>query len=211
MTLQVLIADDHEVVRRGMVNLLREEYDEIDISEASNGREVVEYLASSKTDLILLDILMPDTNVVDLLAEIRQRDAIVPILILTAASETEFAVRTLKAGANGYITKRHASDQLIAAVRQVLAGEIYLSSAAADAVAAGLRCGSSSMPHESLSRRELEVFLLIAEGKTVKQIAYELSLSDKTVGTYITRIREKTGLLTYVEIARYAIHHHLVS
>jgi two-component system, NarL family, invasion response regulator UvrY len=208
--LNILIVDDHEIVRRGLKGLLSDEYPELYVAEAKDGPEIYTRLAERHWDLILLDVLMPAMNVIDTLAEIRRRDANVPVLILTAASETEYAVRTLKAGANGYITKQHASDELIVAVRKVLAGEVYLSSEAARALADGLRRGVQAAAHEALSQRELEVFCEIARGKAVKQIAYDLSVSAKTGGTYIARIREKTGLESYVEIARYALQNKLV-
>jgi len=132
------------------------------------------------------------------------------VLILTAVSEAEYAARTLAVGANGYITKQHASDELVLAARKVMAGEIYLSSEAARVLASGLRNKDTIAPHETLSRRELEVFCLIAQGKTIKEIAYELSVSAKTVSTYVSRIKEKTGLENYVDIARYALKNQLV-
>lgn len=208
--MKVLIADDHEVVRRGLKDLLRDEYGEVHFGEAQSGPEILRLLGESKWDLILLDIVMPETNVTETLERIRAVDADVPVLILTAMSETEYAVLTLKSKANGYITKHHASEELILAVRKVLAGETYLSSGAVQALAEGLRQDASTSPHEALSRRELQVFCLIARGKGVKEVAFDLSVSAKTVATYIARIREKTGLTNYVDIARYALQHKLV-
>lgn len=210
--LNILIADDHELVRRGLKELLREEYPDATLEEAENGEAAVSMLGKRKWDLILLDIVMPGLNIIDLLSSIRQRDAHVPILILTAVSETEYAVSTLKAGANGYITKQHASDELILAVRTVLGGQSYLSREAANALTARLRgtTAKAEAPHEALSEREFEIFCMLARGKSVKEVAFDLSLSAKTVATYIARIKEKTGLETYVEIARYALQHKLV-
>lgn len=208
--MKVLVADDHEVVRRGLNELLRDEYPDVHIGEASSGREIIARLAENTWDLILLDIMMPETNIIDTLKRIREFDTNVPVLILTAGSETEYAVRTLRSGANGYITKQHASDKLIEAIQKVLAGETYLSSEAVQALAEELRQDASASPHETLSRRELQVFCLIARGKGVKEVAFDLSVSAKTVATYISRIREKTGLTNYVDIARYAIRHKLV-
>jgi DNA-binding NarL/FixJ family response regulator len=207
---RILIADDHEVVRRGLKNLLQDEYGDVRFGEASGARDVYELLREGKWDLIILDIFMPETNVVEIIEHIRAQDSKTPILILTAASETEYALSTLKAGANGYITKQHASEELIAAVRKLFDGETYLSSEAVKALAESLRQYASAAPHEALSKRELEVFCLIAKGKGVKEVAYDMSLSAKTVSTYISRIREKTGLVNYVDIARYALQHKLV-
>jgi two-component system invasion response regulator UvrY len=208
--LNVLIADDHDLVRRGLRDLLTDEFEELHIGEASDGAQIRQRLVERKWDLVLLDILMPDQNVLEMLAEIRQRDLELPVLILTAVNEAEYAVRVIKAGANGYITKQHASDELIVAIHKVLAGETYLSSAAAKALATDLRHAAVQAPHEALTKRELEVFCMVAQGKAVKEIAHSLSLSAKTVGTHIQRIKNKTGLDNYVDFARYALRHKLV-
>ncbi len=209
-TLNILIADDHDIVRKGLKNLLEEELGEPDFGEARDSDELMRLLEQRKWNLILLDILMPRLGVIDLLAHIRRQDADVPVLILTAVPETEYAVQTMKAGASGFITKQHASEELRQAVRKVLAGETYLSSGAIAALTADLRGNGSKAPHTALSRRELEVFCLIAKGKAVKEIAYELTVSAKTVGTYVARIKDKTGLESYVDIARYALLNKLV-
>jgi DNA-binding NarL/FixJ family response regulator len=131
------------------------------------------------------------------------------VLILSASPEDDYAVRSLKMGASGYINKQYASDELLEAVREILAGGTYVSGAVAKELAAGLR-GNRGMPHQRLSDREFQVFRLIALGRTVKEVAGELSLSGKTVGTYLTRIKEKTGLRSHVEITRYAFQNKLV-
>ena len=205
----ILIADDHDIVIQGLKDLFRGEYPDLYVGEAKNYEQIIALLEDRKWDLIVLDIVMPGVNVIKMLDKIRAADAKVPILILTAVSEAEYAVRTLAAGANGYITKQYASDELIQAARKVINGETYLSDEAAKAITGELQ-NPLNEPHKILSQRELEVFCLIAEGRTIKEIAYELSVSAKTVGTYVTRIREKTGLENYVDIARYAIKHQLV-
>lgn len=208
--INILIVDDHEIVIRGLKDLLSGEYDELFIGEATTRDTLEEQLTARPWDLILLDILMPDLNIIDVIKHVRAKYAEVPILILTAVQETEYAVRTIAAGANGYITKHHASEELIAAVRTVLAGETYLSAEAAKALASSVQEEQPRDLTRLLSARELQIFCLIAEGKTVKQIAYDLSVSTKTVSTYIARIREKTQLENYVDIARYALQHNLV-
>ncbi|HVU22678.1 MAG TPA: response regulator transcription factor [Opitutus sp.] len=208
--LRILIADDHEVTRRGLKEILQDEFGDVHTDDAHDAAETLRLVAAHAWDLVLLDIIMPGMNVVEVLAEIRRLRPAVPVLILTAVSEMEYVVRTLKAGANGFINKRHASDELIAAIRKVLAGETYLSGEAITSLAATLRGGEPELPHQRLSERELQVFRLIARGKTVKEIAGDLGVSDKTVGTYLARIKEKTGLVSYVEITRYALHHQLV-
>ncbi len=204
----VLVADDHEVVRRGLRDLLQAEFHDLHFGEASTSDEVLARLEERTWNLILLDVIMPGLTVVDTLKQIRRVDPDVPVLVLTVMAEPEYAVQSLKAGANGYITKQHAGEELISAVRKILAGGTYLTNEAVLALATG--AAGASAPHESLSARELEVLRLIARGKAVKVIAHELSVSAKTVATYITRIREKTGLRNYVDMAKYALRHHLI-
>jgi DNA-binding NarL/FixJ family response regulator len=154
--------------------------------------------------------MMPDTNAIELLAMIRAQYADVPVLVLTAMSEVEYAAGMIKAGANGFINKQYAVEELIDAVQAVLAGDTYLSKEAVAALANEFRADKAEKPHDALSSRELEVLVLIARGHAVKKIAFELSISTKTVATYVSRIREKIGLSNYVDIARYAMKHNLV-
>lgn len=207
---KILVADDHEVTRRGIRDILLEEFENLSIEETQDATETLEKAIHEDWDLILLDILMPGMNVTQLLKEIREVHPDTPILILTAVTEMEYVIRTIKAGANGYISKQHASDDLVAAIRKVLSGETYLSSDAISELVANLRGEDPEMPHQKLSHREMQVFRSIAMGKTIKEIGSELSLSEKTVGTYLSRIKEKTGLISYVEITRYAMQHRLV-
>jgi len=207
---QILIADDHVVTRRGLKEILRDEFSELQIAEASNSAETLEKISTQTWDLLLLDIVMPGLSIIEILTQIRRLRPTMPILVLTAIAEMEYVVRTLKAGANGYINKQYAAEELITAVKTVLSGQTYLSREAVTALAVTLREENSSHPHSKLSERELQVFNFIARGKTVKEIGGELNVSEKTVGTYLTRIREKTGLVSYVEITRYALQHRLV-
>ena len=208
--LRILIADDHEVTRRGLKDILRDEFAALEVGEAQDAFEALDQLRNGHWDLLLLDIVMPGMNIIEALGEIRRIRDRMPVLVLTAISEMEYVVRTLKAGANGYINKQSASAELITAVRTVLAGQTYLSGEAITALAHTLRDDERSLPHRKLSERELQVFLYIARGKTVKEIAGDLEVSDKTVGTYLARIKEKTSLVSYVEITRYALQHRLV-
>lgn len=208
--LNILIADDHEVVRRGLREVLAEGMGKVTFGEAADFHAVLALLSKKKWDLIILDIVMPGPNIGDVIAKIREVEPELPILVLTGIAEHEFAVTTLKAGANGYITKQYASEELINAVQKVLAGEPYLSNEALAGVAASLRQSGDKQSHELLSPREMEIFILIATGKSVKEIAGELGVSDKTIATHIARIKEKTGIMTYVEMTRYALRHKLV-
>ncbi len=210
-TLQrVLIADDHEITRRGLRELLNDEYEGLEIVEASDASSVIERAREGTWDLILLDIRMPGPGVVDVIKTIHAHSEATPVLVVTALTETAYVVETMKAGASGVIHKHRAADDLVTAIRAVASGGTYMHPETATDLAAEMRKGGSSLPHHLLSKRELDVFRRIALGRTIKEIAGELDLSDKTVATYFGRIREKTGLSSYVDIARYAIRHTLV-
>jgi two-component system invasion response regulator UvrY len=206
----VLIADDHEVTRRGVRQLLHEGFDGVEVVEAADGEAVMAALPTRRWDLLLLDIMMPGRGILDLLARIRAVDAAVPVLVLTAAVEIEYVFQTMKAGANGLIHKHRASDDLLEAIAKVVGGGTYLHADTAAEVASSLRQEPRTRPHERLSSREFEIFRLIALGRAIKEIASDLDLSDKTVATYLARIREKTGLTSHVEIARYSMQNGLV-
>jgi len=208
--MRILIADDHEVVRRGLKLILLEEFPDANVGEAGNARETFEQAEAGEWDLVLLDINMPGRSGLDVLAEIKQLRPKLPVLILSVSPESEFAERTLRAGAAGYINKQFASDEILLAVRKVLSGGAYVSATVAEKLASTLKDGGSRALHEKLSDREFQIFGLIALGRSVKEIAGELALSEKTVGTYLARIREKTGLSSHVEITRYAFQNKLV-
>lgn len=206
----ILIADDHEVTRRGIREIVRDAFADVAIYEAFDAASLLTQLDARAWDLILLDVMMPRSNVLDVLAKIRGSNATVPVLVLTAATEIEYVVQTMKAGANGLIHKHRASDDLLEAIRRVAGGGTYLHSESAIAIATLLRENKPALPHTRLSEREMEIFRLIALGRAIKDIAGDLGLSAKTVATYLGRIREKTGLTSHVEIARYALHNGLV-
>jgi len=208
--IQILIADDHPLVRGGLKQILQDEFERVRIEEADHSAQALERVAAKQWDIVLLDINMPGRGGLDVLADIKRLRPKLPVLILSAAPEGDYAVRALKAGASGYINKQHATEELIVAVRAVLAGHNYVSATLAQKLAAGVRQGGAGVAHESLSDREFQIFRLIALGTSVKEIAAQLSLSDKTVATYLSRIKEKTGLGSHVEIARYAFQNKLV-
>jgi len=206
----ILVADDHEVTRRGVREILHDAFNGVNVVEVGSGTAALAVLPELGWDLILLDIAMPGPSIVDVIAGIRAHDAAVPILVLSGMTEPEYAVSTIRAGANGLVHKHRASDDLRDAMTMVTEGGTYLHPDTAIAIASQLRTEPLADAHFKLSSRELEIFLLIAVGKTVKVVAAKLELSDKTVATYITRIRDKTGLTNHVEIARYALRHGLV-
>jgi DNA-binding NarL/FixJ family response regulator len=205
-----LIADDHDVTRRGVCEILRDAFEDIEVTEAADVPGVLGQLSARSWDLILLDVMMPGGSVLDVLAQIREKGHGAPVLVLTGVSEGEYVAQTIKAGANGFIHKKHAADVLVRAIHEVSKGGMYLDQESAVALGTSLRGAGSEQPHEKLSRRELQIFRMIALGLAVKEVAAELGLSDKTVATYLGRIREKTGLSSHVEIARYALQHSLV-
>jgi DNA-binding NarL/FixJ family response regulator len=208
--MNILIADDHEIVRRGLKNILEDEFPKIRIGEAANGPEILEAARKKDWDIVLLDLNMPGRGGLEVLAELKDLYPKIPVLIISAFPEQDYALRAFKLGAAGYISKQGASDELLTAVRKALAGGRYVTPALAEKLAESLGGDAPATPHELLSNRELQVLRLIAGGRTVKEIANELSLSEKTVATYRTRISEKMRLGTNVELTRYAMQNHLV-
>lgn len=208
--MNILIADDHAIVRRGLIELLREEFSSATIVEASDGVEVSEKIGLLVWDIIMLDISMPGRNGVDLLKQLRSDGIKAPILMLSIHSEEQYALRVLKAGASGFLNKNSATNELIEAVRRVLSGRKYITASLAEKLASGTSDNTNKPLHELLSDREMQVFQLIASGKTVSDIADAISLSVNTISTYRARILEKLGLNNNVEISRYAIDHGLI-
>ncbi len=206
----VLVADDHEIARRGVREILQEAFPDVIVAEASDADTALAMLRTNPWDLILLDVVMPGRNILDVLAQIRAIDDAVPVLMLTGVTEINYLVQTMKAGANGFVEKQRTVDDLVVAMKQVADGGVYMHPDTAIAIATQLRTNAPTHSHLQLSGRELEVFRLIALGRTVKEIGGDLGVSDKTVATYLARIREKTGLTRSVEIARYALQHGLV-
>jgi DNA-binding NarL/FixJ family response regulator len=206
----VLIADDHAVTRRGVRDLVLERYPDAQVIELPDGNAVLEQLPTRTWDLMLLDVMMPGPGIIELLRLIRDRAASVPLLVLTASIEIEYVIETMKAGANGLLHKQQAADELFTAIERVTAGGTYLHVDTAAAIARTLQRRKPTLPHEDLSERELDIFRRIALGRAIKEIGFDVGLSEKTVATYLARIREKTGLISHVDIARYALKNGLV-
>ena len=208
--LRILVADDHEIVRKGLVKVLSETLQPIKVDEARNGQEAMSLILKSEYDLVLVDITMPGKSGLDVLKEIKQHRPKLPVLILSMHPEEQFAVRALRAGASGYLTKESAGDELVLAIRKALNGERYISGSLAQ-ILAGEMDGDPEKPlHEVLSDREFQVMLMIASGKTVGAIAEELCLSVKTISSYRTNILLKTRMKNNAEITHYAIKNKLV-
>jgi len=208
--MRILIADDHSVVRHGLKQILAEEFKKAVFGEASNGRQAIDLVGKEAWDVVVLDITMPGATGLDVLKEIKQSKPKLPVLMLSMHPEDQFAVRMLKSGAAGYMTKESAPGELVGAVKKVMSGGRYVSPNLAEKMAAFLSIDVQTLPHERLSDREFVVLRMIASGKTVSAIAKELFLSVKTVSTYRTRILEKSGFANSAELTRYAIQHKLV-
>jgi len=208
--MKFLIVDDHAIVRKGLSQLLKEEFVNAEVDELSDSSEVFEKVKSKIMDVILLDISMPGRNGLDILKQLRADGIKAPVLMLSMHPEDQYALRALKAGASGFLNKESATEELIAAVHKVLAGRKYVSASLAEKLAEGAGTGTDRPAHELLSDREMQVLQLISSGKTVSEIAEEISLSVNTISTYRNRILEKLLLNNNAELTRYAFDNRLV-
>jgi len=208
--LRILIADDHAIVRQGLKQIVTETQDMMVAGEASNGQELLNKIKEGEYDVVVLDITMPGRNGMDVLRQLRSERPWLPVLMLSIHPEEQYALRALRAGASGYLTKESAPDELVVAIRKVSRGGKYVSSSLAEKLAFELEVGREQAPHEALSDREYQVMCMIASGKTVMEIAQKLSLSEKTISTYRSRILEKMKMKNNAELTYYAIKNQLV-
>jgi DNA-binding NarL/FixJ family response regulator len=208
--IRALIADDHAVVRQGLKQILGDTPEMVVAGEATNGQEVLDRVRAETWDVVVLDISMPDRSGLDVLKQLRSERPKLPVLVLSMHSEDQYAVRVLKAGASGYLTKDSAPDELVKAIRKVVSGGRYVSSFLAEKLAFEIGTDPSRLPHETLSDREFQVLRLIAAGESVTEIAAELYLSVKTVSTYRARLLQKMNLTTNAELIHYAMQNHLI-
>ncbi len=208
--MKVLIVDDHALVRRGMISLLSEHFSSVEAGEASNARDGLEAVIREPWDVAVVDISMPGRSGLELIQDIRRERPPMPVIVVSSQAEEDYALRALKCGAAGYVSKQSAAEMLVTAVKRVLAGGRFISPTLAERLAGALAGDVPVTSHDTLSNREMQVLQLIASGQTIKEISSDLALSEKTVATYRSRISEKMGLSTNVDLTRYAMQHGLV-
>jgi DNA-binding NarL/FixJ family response regulator len=207
--IRILIVDDHPVLRKGVKQILERELERVNCGEAANADEALHQVAAEHWDIVILDISIPGRGGLEVLKDLKTSQPRLPVLIISAHPEDQYGRRVLKAGASGYLHKESAPEELVKAVRKVLTGGRYLSSALAEKLALDLNAPSVEFPHERLSDREFEVLRMIGLGNSISQIAEELGLEITTVSTYRTRILYKMGLSTTAELIHYVIRNHL--
>ena len=207
---KIFIADDHALIREGLKKILREETDLTFVGEAQNATETSEKIGSSGADILILDLNLPDRAGLDVLRELKSKFPLLRVLILSMFPEDHFALRALRAGADGYLTKDSAPAELVKALRRISGGGRYVSEAFADKLVGLVEHGGIEAPHRGLSDREFEILRLIGAGRSVSEIAAELNLSPPTVGTYRSRVMNKLTLRNTAELIHYAITHNLL-
>jgi DNA-binding NarL/FixJ family response regulator len=208
---RVLVADDHAIVREGLKRILEGQADIEIAGEATNGHEVIERVRSGGFDLLLLDLSMPGKSGIELIKQVRDESPKLRVLVLTMHEEDQYAVRAIRAGASGYLTKESATAQLVSAIRRIAEGRLYISPNVAEQLALDVSPRGDEAPHKHLSDREFEVFQLLVAGRSISDIAGQLHLSVKTVSTHKTRILQKMSATSVADLVRYAIGHRLVS
>ena len=208
--IRIVVADDHTIVREGLKQILSAAGDLAVIGEAQNGHEVLERVRALDFEVLLLDMSMPGKSGIELIKQVRAEKPKLRILVLSMHEEEQYAVRAIKAGASGYLTKDSASAQLVSAIRKVAGGGAFITDSVAQQLALGAMPQTDGPPHATLSDREFQVFRKLVSGKAVTEIAGELNLSVKTVSTHKARIMQKMNMSNPAELIRYAIHHRLV-
>lgn len=208
--IKVLIADDHALIRKGLKQLLDDTDDLRVTGEAESGIDAIRLVQTGSYDVVLLDISMPDKHGIDVLKQIKDNHPQLPVLMLSMHPEDQYALRSMKAGAAGYLNKQSAPAQLVTAIRQVAKGKKYISSELAEQLAEGLTQGYQELLHQTLSNREYQTLCLMAQGKKLSEMAEVMSLSPKTISVYRSRLLEKMKLKTNAEAIHYAINNHLI-
>lgn len=208
--IKILIADDHPIYRRGLKDLLHDSFEGVEIDEAENSNQALCCIGKSDYQIILLDIAMPGRSGLEIVKDIKKASPRLPVLMLSVYPEEQYAVRALKSGASGYLTKKSVPDELIEAIKKVLRGGKYLTLSLAERLAFAIEDNNEKLPHEKLSNREYQIMCMIASGKRIKNIADELNLSENTVSTYRARTLEKMNLKSNAELTYFAIKHKLI-
>jgi DNA-binding NarL/FixJ family response regulator len=209
--MRIIIADDHALIRKGLKEILQQVEGLVLLDEAQNGSELLLKIEENDYDIIVLDISMPGKSGLDVLKDLRRIKPEIPVLILSVYPEEQYAIRVLKAGAAGYLTKDSAPDELVSAIKKIVNGGKYISASLAEMLASEVRGGGViKQPHEYLSDREFQVMKMLAVGKTIKEISEELFLSPKTVSTYLTRIYDKMKFASKAELTAYAMKNGLI-
>lgn len=208
--IRILIADDHPIVRNGLKQVISEQGDMQVVGEVTDGDSLIESLRQGLPDVVLCDMSMPGRSGIDLIKSIKAQWPKLPLLVLSVHEDDMYAVRTIRSGAMGYVTKASPSEQLLAAIRRVASGRLYINEDVAEKLALQV-IGGEQLPHSELSDREHQVFVMMAEGMTVSEIARELHLSVKTISTHKTNIMQKMNWSNMAELIRYAIEHDLVN
>jgi DNA-binding NarL/FixJ family response regulator len=207
--IRILIADDHAIVRSGLKQILEENHDMKVVAEFANGADALQWIRANDCDVALLDIAMPGKSGIDVLKQLHEEKPKFPVLVISIYPEDQYAVRLIKAGAAGYLTKESAPEVVVDAVRHVANGKKYISTAVAEMLADEFDTMNEKPLHETLSDREYQIFLLLASARTATEIAASLGLSVKTISTYRSRILEKMHLRNNAELMRYAVENHL--
>ena len=207
---RILIADDHAIVRRGLKDILQEEFPDAQISEVADAECLVAEVRKEKWDIVITDLTMPGQSGLDALRDIKHISAKLPVLILSAHSEDHYAIRALKAGASGYLMKESAPDELVIAVQRALLGKKYITPAIAEKLACAIDINSNVLPHETLSNREFQVFKMLASGKSVSEVGQILFLSTTTISTYRSRIMAKMNIKINAGLTQYAVEHKII-
>ena len=207
--IRIVIADDHTIVREGLKQMLSASADFSVVAEACNGQEVITRARELEFDVLLLDMSMPGRSGIELIRQVKSEKPRIRVLVLSMHEEEQYAVRSIRAGASGYLTKETASDQLVSAIRKVAAGGAFITPAVAEQLAIGAMPNAEGPLHSSLSDREFQVMSMLVSGKSITDIASELNLSVKTVSTHKTRLMQKMGMSNQADLIRYALDNNL--
>jgi DNA-binding NarL/FixJ family response regulator len=208
--IKILIADDHAIVREGLRKIVAIDSQMSVVGEAENGSQLLNLIRETPADVVILDMSMPGRNGLETLKDLKRSNPSLPVIVLSMYPANQYAVRALRAGAAGYMTKESAPEELVTAIKKVCQGGKYITFEVGELLANHVITKTANEPHKSLSDREFQVFIMLAAGKTVGQIAGELSLSGKTVSAHRAKIIEKMGVTTNAELIRYALEHNLM-